>query len=60
VAKLNAVIVAALKSPDILQRLDTLGYEPIGGSADQFGVTIKADIAKYARIIQSAGIKAER
>ena len=60
VARLNTVIVSALKSPDILQRLDALGYEPIGGSAEQFGVTIKADIAKYARIIQSAGIRAER
>lgn len=28
-------------------------------SSDQFAATIKADIAKYARIIKAAGIKAD-
>ena len=58
--KLNAVVGAALKAPDVLQRLRTLGYEPLGGSPDQFAATIKADIAKYATIVRSAGIKTER
>ena len=60
VMKLNAVVAAALKAPDVLQRLRTLGYEPLGGSPDQFASTIKADIAKYATIVRSAGIKTER
>jgi tripartite-type tricarboxylate transporter receptor subunit TctC len=59
VIKLNGAIVQALKSPDMLQRLDQLGYEPIGGTPEQFAATIKADIAKYAKIIKQAGIKAE-
>ena len=42
-----------------MQRLDALGYELIGGTAEQFAATIKADLAKYARIIKAAGIKAE-
>lgn len=59
VAKLNGAIDAALKSPDVLQRMATLGYDPLGGSPEQFAATIKTDIAKYARIVQSAGIKIE-
>ncbi len=59
VSRLNAAIAAALKSSDVMQRLDALGYEPIGGTSEQFAATIKADIAKYARIIKQAGIKAE-
>ncbi len=59
VSRLNAAIVAGLKSSDVIQRLDALGYEPIGGTSEQFAATIRADIAKYAKIIKSAGIKAD-
>ncbi len=59
VARLNLVIGAGLKSADVQQRLNTLGYEAIGGSAEQFAATIKSDIAVYARIIKAAGIKAD-
>lgn len=59
VSKLNATIAAGLKSSEVVQRLDLLGYEPIGGTSEQFAATIKADIAKYAKIIKTAGIKAE-
>jgi tripartite-type tricarboxylate transporter receptor subunit TctC len=59
VTRLNGVIAAALKSADVLQRLNTLGYEPIGGTAEQFAATIKADIARYGRVIRAAGIKAD-
>lgn len=59
VARLNGVIASGLKAPDAVQRLGTLGYEVIGGSADDFAATIKADVSKYARVIRAAGIKAE-
>lgn len=59
VVKLNTTIGGSLKSADVLKRLGTLGYEPLGGSAEQFAETIKVDIAKYAKIVKSAGIKAD-
>lgn len=59
VGRLNGAIAAGLKAPDMMQRLDALGYEPIGGTADQFAATIRADIEKYAKIIRTAGIKAD-
>jgi tripartite-type tricarboxylate transporter receptor subunit TctC len=59
VARLNQVIGAGLKAADTQQRLNGLGYEGIGGSAEQFAATIKSDIAAYARIIKTAGIKAD-
>jgi len=54
--KLNAAVVAALKSRDVVQRLNALGYEPIGGSAADFARTIEADIAKYSELVKQAGI----
>lgn len=59
VARLNGAIASSLKSADVLQRLGALGYEPIGGSPEQFMATIKSDIGKYARIVKTAGIKAD-
>ncbi len=59
VSRLNGVIAAGLKSADVNQRLDALGYEAIGGTAEQFVATIKADIPRYAKIVKTAGIKAE-
>ncbi len=59
VARLNQVIGAGLKSADTQQRLNGLGYEAIGGSAEQFAATIKSDIAVYAKIVKTAGIKAD-
>ena len=59
VLKLNGAIVQALKLPDVLQRLEQLGYEPIGDTPEHFAATIKSDIEKYAKIIRQAGIKAE-
>jgi tripartite-type tricarboxylate transporter receptor subunit TctC len=57
--RLNSAIAAALTSQDVQQRMRGLGYEPIGGTAEQFAATIKADIVKYAKIVQRAGIKAD-
>jgi tripartite-type tricarboxylate transporter receptor subunit TctC len=59
VSRLNLAISAGLKSPDVVQRFDALGYEPIGGTPEQFAATIRSDIVLYARIVKAAGIKAD-
>ena len=59
VAKLSSAVAAAVKSPDVRGRFDQLGYDPIGDTSSEFAATIKADIAKFAKIIKAAGIKIE-
>jgi tripartite-type tricarboxylate transporter receptor subunit TctC len=59
IGKLNTAIVNGLKAQDVKQRFDQLGYEAIGDTVEHFGATIKTDIEKFARVIKSAGIKAE-
>jgi tripartite-type tricarboxylate transporter receptor subunit TctC len=58
VEKLNAAIVGTLKSPDVMQRLNALGYEPLPGTPEQFAATLKSDIQLYADIVKRAGISA--
>jgi tripartite-type tricarboxylate transporter receptor subunit TctC len=59
VARINSIVAATLKSQDVLQRLDSLGYQPIGDSPEHFATTIRSDIVKYQKIVHAAGIKIE-
>jgi tripartite-type tricarboxylate transporter receptor subunit TctC len=59
VDKLNRELNAVLVSPDIAEKLATLGITATPGTPDAFGAQIKADLAKYGKVVKAAGIKAE-
>jgi tripartite-type tricarboxylate transporter receptor subunit TctC len=46
----------ALQSPDLRERLKILGNEPIGSTPEEFDARVKADMAKFARIVAEAKI----
>ncbi|MEK6594345.1 MAG: tripartite tricarboxylate transporter substrate binding protein [Pseudomonadota bacterium] len=56
VARLNGEVDKILKSADIQTRFINDGLEPIGGSQADFDKFIRAEIAKYAKLIKAAGI----
>ncbi len=58
-ALLHREIVAALALPDVRERLTSLGYEPIGNSAEECAAQLKAETAKWAAVIRDAGIRAQ-
>jgi tripartite-type tricarboxylate transporter receptor subunit TctC len=47
----------ALKSPDVIEKLEAIGFEPVGNSPEAFRELIKADAAKWRDIIRRANIK---
>jgi len=57
VRKLNADINRILQSPEVRERLTALGTEPTGGTPEQFAETIKADTARWAKVVSDAGIR---
>jgi tripartite-type tricarboxylate transporter receptor subunit TctC len=59
VAKLNAEAVRILNTPDMKERLLTLGAEPVGNRPDEFAAFVKLEIQKYAKVIKAAGAKAD-
>ncbi len=59
VARLNSEIVKALRLPDIHERLIQDGAEPVGSTAEEFRAYIEADVVKWAKIIETAGIRYE-
>ena len=54
---LNREIAKIIRSPEVIERLASQGAEPVAGSPAEFGAYIKAEIAKYSRLIKAAGIK---
>jgi tripartite-type tricarboxylate transporter receptor subunit TctC len=56
-AKLQADIGKVLALPDVKERFNTLGFEPIGTQGDAFGRYIAEEMAKYEKIIKDAKIK---
>ncbi len=57
IAKLNSATVNSLNAPEVRQAFDERGYMATGGTPEQFGATIKAEIEKCARIVKSAHIR---
>ena len=59
VARLNAEMVKAAHSPEMKSVLQHEGAEPVGNSPEEFEKIIKSETAKWAKVIQAAGIKAD-
>ena len=57
--KLNRELNAALASPEVIEKLATLGIVATPEAPQAFGAQIKADLAKYGKVVKAAGIKAE-
>ena len=56
-AKLKAEIVKALRQPDVAEKLMTLGSEPGGMTAAEFGRFIQDEAAKWKKLVVSTGAK---
>jgi tripartite-type tricarboxylate transporter receptor subunit TctC len=56
IARWNTEVGKIVASPDIRERFINDGQEPGGGSPDDFGRFIRAEIDKYAKLIKVAGI----
>ena len=59
VAKFNAEVVKALAAPDIIAKIDAMGFVTVGNSAEAFGVSIKSEFEKWDSAIRENQIKLE-
>ena len=57
IAKLSAETARILQMPDVKARLSDLGAEPVGSTPEQFAAHIKAEIAKWAKVIKDAHVE---
>src|SRR5687767_1982618 len=57
--RLHGEIVKVLNAPDIRQKLQDLGADPVGNTPEQYTAFMQAEIAKWTKVIKAAGIKGE-
>jgi tripartite-type tricarboxylate transporter receptor subunit TctC len=57
VDRLHAEIVKIVADPEIKRRLAAVGFEAVSSTPAEFDAKVRADIAKWAKVIRDAGIK---
>jgi tripartite-type tricarboxylate transporter receptor subunit TctC len=57
--RLSAEMAKIARSPEMRERLTSLGAEPVGSTPEQFAAIIGRDIAKWTALSKSVGIKVD-
>jgi tripartite-type tricarboxylate transporter receptor subunit TctC len=57
IAKLNAATVAAVRAPEVQDKLAPQGAILVGNTPEEFAAYIASEIQKWTKVVQTAGIK---
>ena len=59
VKRLNAEMVRILQSAEVKDRITKSGVDVVAGSSEHFSGFLKAEVARWAKVINEAGIRAD-
>jgi tripartite-type tricarboxylate transporter receptor subunit TctC len=59
VRRLNAELVRALNAPEVRERLLAQGANPVGDTPEAFAAFIRAESARWRKVVKDAGIRAD-
>jgi len=59
VSRMSAEVAKAVATTDIKTRFETLSIEPVGNTPEQAAKFLADEIAKWSKVITTAGVKAE-
>jgi len=59
VARLHEAGRQALEDATLRERLDALGFTPIGGTPERFAALLRETVSRFAAVVSEAGIRAE-
>jgi tripartite-type tricarboxylate transporter receptor subunit TctC len=59
VARLNTELAKILAMPDVRKRLQAMGFEPAGGTPEEFAALIGRDMTKWPALVEQSGAKAK-
>ncbi len=57
--KLAAEVTRIVRAPEMSQRLREMGVDPMGGTAEEFGKLIRAEIERFGKAVKDSGAKAD-
>ncbi len=58
VSKLAEAIARAARAPDVRQRLQDLGAEPVGNTPEEFSKLFREEVARWAEVVKVSGAQA--
>ena len=58
-ARLNTEMVKVIQSPEFRKRMEEIGAEPIGNSAEQMAQQIRSETEKFAKLVKDAKVVIE-
>jgi tripartite-type tricarboxylate transporter receptor subunit TctC len=59
VAQLNRAINKALEKPAVRESMARIGAEPVGGTSEEFGRLVNAQVEHWRKVVADAGIKVQ-
>ena len=59
IMRLNSEVGRALREPDARERLYSIGAEPMNGTPEEFTAYIAAEMAKWSKVVKTAGLRAD-
>ena len=59
VDRLHDEFAKALAAPDVREKMLNLGAEPVGNTPEEFAAYVKAEAAKYAKLVKASGAKVD-
>ena len=59
VQRLNTEMVKILTSAEVKERFGKMGVEVVAGTPEHFSQFLKSEVARWAKVVQDAGIKAD-
>ena len=59
IVQLQWMIAGVVVMPDVKERLDALGFEPVVNTPDECTAFFKAESAKWSKVIKAAGLRAD-
>jgi tripartite-type tricarboxylate transporter receptor subunit TctC len=55
--RLNAEINRVMSMPDVKEKMEAIGVEPVNETPEKFAATLRADADKWGRLVRELGIK---
>jgi len=57
VQQLSTEIIRILNAPDVREKLVAQGLDPVGDTPEQFAAFLRAEIAKWAKVVKASGAR---
>ena len=59
VMKLNDAMVRTLRSPEVRERMNAIGFDVVASTPEEFGQFMKAEVERWTKVVERGAIKPE-